>query len=167
MLIDVKFSMRDPQMAIVLAVIAGENGPTIPKRISKGMYRCGHWSVDQFFPRGSLIEYQGSEGSTLPSEIPSYGVCDTPDQICERFPLETLPGAYFVSFVRLLKRDQDPEGGWRWHKWGEYIGTQKPQCEYLYDEPEIEEVHTFHIYEVKPQFRGQIEERSDEVGAAG
>jgi hypothetical protein len=40
-------------------------------------------------------------------------------------------------------------GGWRWHKWGPYIGTQEPKCEYIHDEPEIEEVFTYHVYELK------------------
>jgi hypothetical protein len=35
---------------------------------------------------------------------------------------------------------------------GEYLGTQNPQCEYLYDEPDIEEVYIFEIVEVNPKF---------------
>lgn len=47
--------------------------------------------------------------------------------------------------TRLLKSEESSDGGWRWHKWGEYIGTHKPQCEYLHDEPEIEEVWVFDV----------------------
>jgi hypothetical protein len=168
MLIDVSFKLRDPVMAAILGVIA-ENGPLIPKRISKGHYLCGHWSIDQMLPRGSIIEYAGAEDSTLTWEVPSYGVCDSPEQVCKKFNLEEMPGKYFISFVRLMKRDQPADGGWRWHKWGEYIGTQTPQCEYLHDEPEIQEVYTYGIHEVRPEFVSQIEEakqsEADEVGA--
>ena len=37
---------------------------------------------------------------------------------------------------------------WRWHKWGPYIGTKEPKCEYLYDEPEIDKVVIFELYEI-------------------
>lgn len=48
------------------------------------------------------------------------------------------------------KADQTHDGGWRWNKWwGPYIGSQRPQFEYLYDEPEIDEVFCYHIYEKK------------------
>jgi hypothetical protein len=47
----------------------------------------------------------------------------------------------------VIKANQSHEGGWRWHKWGEYIGKYEPQYEYLYDEPEIEKVYVYHIYE--------------------
>ncbi len=74
-----------------------------------------------------------------------YGVADNIEQIKERFePIIYLEEHQFViSFVRLQKKNET-ERGWRWHKWGEYIGTQKPQCEYLYNEPEIEEVLVYH-----------------------
>lgn len=165
MLIDVKFSLRDPQMALILGVIA-EHGPLIPSRISKGLYRCGHWSIDMLLPKGSLASSWGDD-RTLPQEIPSSGVCDYPEQVCEKFNPDALPGHYFVSFVRMLKKDQPSYGGWRWHKWGEYIGTKNPQYEYLYDEPDIEEVYTYHIYDVKPEFRGQIEEPAQSAGDTG
>ena len=38
--------------------------------------------------------------------------------------------------------------GWRWHKWGPYIGTQDPQCEYLADEPEIKEVFVYRFIQL-------------------
>jgi hypothetical protein len=40
------------------------------------------------------------------------------------------------------KCDEDPDG-WRWHKWGEYVGLHAPQREYLHDEPLIETVYVF------------------------
>jgi len=52
--------------------------------------------------------------------------------------------------LRVIRKDLEPtDGGWRWHKWGEYIGTQNPQMEYIHDEPEIEKVYVYHIYELE------------------
>jgi hypothetical protein len=48
-----------------------------------------------------------------------------------------------------------PKSGWRYHKWGDYIGSQNPQSEYLYDDTHIDAVWTFHIYElVEGQYVG-------------
>lgn len=79
-----------------------------------------------------------------------YGVADTFEQITQRWPeLETDPRS-FVILVREITRDDQPDrGGWRWHKWGDYIGTHSPRHEYLADEPDIESVITFHIVEVR------------------
>lgn len=39
--------------------------------------------------------------------------------------------------------------GWRWCKWGEYIGDYTPDHEYLYDEEGIEEVFVYQIIRIK------------------
>lgn len=78
-----------------------------------------------------------------------YGVCDSPEQVTDRWPRIIVDRRPFViAFTPFLRADQPEQGGWRWHKWGEYIGTQEPTHEYLYDEPHIDKVYTFHIYEV-------------------
>lgn len=87
------------------------------------------------------------EMDALPND---YGVCDNWEQITERWPEILSDPRHFVIGLQRLDRSTEPEqGGWRWHKWGEYIGTQDPQMEYLHDEPEIETVYVFHIYEIK------------------
>ena len=45
------------------------------------------------------------------------------------------------------KADEPSSGGWRFRKWGEYIGKHEVTCEYIYDEPDIDFVYCFHIYE--------------------
>lgn len=82
----------------------------------------------------------------------SYGVADNIEQVLEKYkPYVDDPEHHFCfSFTEVRKDQQSDWGGWRWHKWGEYIGTQEPQCEYLYDEPVIESVFVFHVYRVKP-----------------
>lgn len=78
----------------------------------------------------------------------AFGVCDYPDQLIEKFPvIETSEKKFIVTFGKLEKENEVPNN-WRWHKWGPYIGEQDPQCEYLYDEPVIETVYLYHIYEV-------------------
>ncbi|MHA1169977.1 MAG: hypothetical protein ACTSRU_19285 [Candidatus Hodarchaeales archaeon] len=77
----------------------------------------------------------------------NYGVCDNIDQILKRYPELEQPDRYFMVTLKEIRREDQPDrGGWRWHKWGEYIGDQKSEHEYLYDE-EIDSVICFHIYE--------------------
>lgn len=83
------------------------------------------------------------------------GVCDNFHQILDRASnildndvLGNPDRNFVIGLSTVEKSKQSSEGGWRWHKWGEYIGTQNPQCEYLYDEPEIDKVYCYHIYEI-------------------
>lgn len=78
------------------------------------------------------------------------GVCDNWEQIIEKWPEIVESDRHFIISLAKWERASEPaSGGWRWHKWGDYIGAHEPQCEYLHDEPEIESVCTFHIYEVR------------------
>jgi hypothetical protein len=80
----------------------------------------------------------------------SFYVCDSPEQFIERYGkvLEKDERIFAVFFTPMLKSEQSPEGGWRWHKWGEYVGDGEPTTEYLYDEPEFERVYTVNITSV-------------------
>lgn len=81
----------------------------------------------------------------------TYGVADNIEQVLERYSesINNSKDEFIISYCTLKKKHEPEEGGWRWHKWGAYIGTQNPQCEYLYDEPEIEEVIIFHVHCLK------------------
>lgn len=83
----------------------------------------------------------------------SYGVCDSVEQFLEsdvyKF-FNELPYEFVASLVEVKKSEQDSDGGWRWHKWGPYIGKHERKCEYLYDEDGIESVFCFHIILRKP-----------------
>lgn len=80
-----------------------------------------------------------------------YGVCDNYKQILEYHKeLLSNPDKNYVIGLTTVERCKQPdEGGWRWHKWGEYIGTQTPQHEYLYDDTHIDKVYCYHIYEIE------------------
>lgn len=80
----------------------------------------------------------------------NYGVCDNYEQVLNQYPeLQNSNKKFVVSLTPMTKSEEPESGGWRWHKWGEYIGEQNPTHEYLYDEPEIEEVFVYHIYELE------------------
>ncbi len=79
-----------------------------------------------------------------------YGVCDNYKQVLDKYKTILIdPNKdYVVGLCTVDRIKQPPEGGWRWHKWGEYIGTQNPKHEYLYDDTHIDRVFCFHIYEI-------------------
>lgn len=111
-------------------------------RLETGLYVIPHWNFDM------LIE---GEWDTHPFDVdrsPVYGVCDSPDQFMQRYgeALGRSPDRFVVSFCCVEKSSQPPHGGWRWEKWGPYIGTQESVADYLYDEPRIDYVYTFHVY---------------------
>ena len=77
-----------------------------------------------------------------------YGVCDGIDNLLEVIPELLSSDREFIVLLHGITRSSQPRyEGWRWHKWGDYIGTQTPTTEYIYDEPGIELVYCYHIYE--------------------
>lgn len=81
----------------------------------------------------------------------TYGVADNLEQAVQFYKDnkdDYFRGNHVIFVTEIHKDPTQPCCGWRWHKWGEYIGTQNPKCEYLNDEPEIEKVLCFSIYKV-------------------
>lgn len=86
------------------------------------------------------IEYKDRSKHDAP-----YGVCDSLEQLRETEIYAALvadPCPMALTLTPVNKCEEDP-GGWRWSKWGEYVGLQAPRCEYLFDEPLIETVYVF------------------------
>lgn len=86
-----------------------------------------------------------------------YGVCDNASQVLDLFrsiekhstegiAKEQMDGEFIIRLMPVIKNDNN---GWRWHKWGSYIGIQNPKCEYIDDEDDIDMVYAFHIYRLK------------------
>jgi hypothetical protein len=78
-----------------------------------------------------------------------YGIGDSPEQIFSHPVIKE----YFLDseeeYICTLRQSIKAEdGGWRWHKNGEYIGVHEPQCEYFRDEPIIKEVWFYHFYRI-------------------
>jgi hypothetical protein len=122
-------------------------------KIHDGIYQTGlnfHLHLTELLGRNNVIEYQFRTAWT--ERFVEYGVCDDVVNFLEHYAwIESDPRYFIVSFAPMLKSEQPPDGGWRWHKWGEYIGHYNPTHEYLYDEPDIERVECYHIFEIKPQ----------------
>ena len=47
--------------------------------------------------------------------------------------------------TKVIKSQQPMHWGWRWHKWGDYIGTHSPTTEFIYDEKDIDHVYCYFI----------------------
>lgn len=103
------------------------------------------------FEKPEIGEYNEYPGDYSNSELPiSYGVCDNYEQIIEKYKILTTSESLFsIVITPMIKNEQPESGGWRWHKWGSYIGEHEITSEYLYDEEDIEKVYVFHIYEFK------------------
>lgn len=116
------------------------------------------------FPQEEFIEFKGKHniGYERSYELfapnyskNQYGVADSIEQLKEYFKeeVECLERKFFIEVTPVWqdKSKVGQGGGWRWHKWGSYIGKLEPQCEYLDDEDfgqDFEYVLVYHIYEV-------------------
>lgn len=119
-----------------------------------GVYVCG---LNSDYIIELLTNYK-IKGRTFDSPIywRSYGVCDNASQVldyydslCEQYKEYTEDKKFVVLLVPMIRKRQPEWGGWRWHKWGRYIGKFEPKCEYLYDEQDIDYVYCFDIVEVE------------------
>lgn len=113
-------------------------------RLQKGFYTFA-LNFDFAIWGGSDFE-RSYDVDDLP--CPQYGVVDTPQQFIDRFAaaLEADERPFVVAFTHHPKCPGET-GGWRWHKWGEYIGDGNPTCEYLDDEELFPNgVYTYHVY---------------------
>lgn len=86
-----------------------------------------------------------------------YGVADNASQVLDYYEHFLLTNysdymnnhKFIIKMTPIFKENQPEHGGWRWHKWGEYIGDFISKCEYLYDEQGIDYVWVFAILEVE------------------
>lgn len=146
MLMSVQMNPVDPLIKLI-AEMNKQKSDIVEVR--GGYYLSGSWNLEHSIrlPKSLKIE---TFPSNIPDENGSYGVCDSVEQFHEKVgrSLESSDRLFVVNFVEIRKDLQESEGGWRWHKWGEYIGEQTPTCEYIYDEPLITKVFTYQVLEV-------------------
>lgn len=111
------------------------------KELQFGVYEIGHF--------GSTTWLTGYDNCPDLPIADGYGVCDNVEQIFEKCPeIKKDKNRQFVITMTPMHRENEPMNhGWRWNRWGEYIGTQDPQHEYLFDEQDIDLVYVFHVYE--------------------
>ena len=101
------------------------------------------------------------------NDLGSYGVVDSPKQFLEKFSdfLEKDKRPLVVMFDHVEKKPENIGlgGGWRWYKWGEYLGDGQPTSEYLDDEEGfLDGIYCFHIYNVEELETIEIVDESSE-----
>lgn len=153
--------------------LAGFNENTLlffANQVENGIFETSSFSFDysiEDYTEWNVIEnstlFKGSNVFNWKSEddldgmadwngvLSTIGVADNLGQIKNYFKnVIGNPDVNFViAFTCIKKENQPKEGGWRWCKWGDYIGDKTPKYEYLADEPEIEEVLVFEGYFLK------------------
>lgn len=135
---------HSPTLAI-LAMVRGTSDQ--PKILKEGYVQIGHFSSD------ILLYGRNGDWDFEVEGVPTYGVCDSPEQFVEKFhaTLEADPRNICVFFTHIPKEPHNngKGGGWRWHKWGEYVGDGEPTTEYLDDEAGFEiGVYVFHVHDI-------------------
>jgi hypothetical protein len=115
-------------------------------RLETGVYLCPHGNFHLEI-ENPIEHFPNLDG------FDNYGICDNFAQLRAVLPplVTEDPDRFFtISLMEVRREDQPEDGGWRYHKWGEYIGTQKPRHEYLYDDKHIDSVICYHIIELIP-----------------
>ena len=118
-----------------------------------GIYVC---DLNSNYTIEALTNYKEKKNFDSPLYWRNYGVCDNASQVLDYYDSlyeqykDYMEDKKFVILLAPIIREKQPEcGGWRWHKWGQYIGKFESKCEYLYDEKGIDYVYCFDILEVE------------------
>ena len=141
--------LHDP----IARVIAQVNGNKfIVTRVRQGVYQIPTFSGERFIAGQYTVNNYPVFGPAPDGEYRgAYGVCDDANQILVTYPeLMESERRFTVTLCEVRHEEESETGGWRWHKWGRYIGTFEPQHEYLNDEVGIDRVFCYHIYELVP-----------------
>ena len=118
--------------------------------IAPGMYN-GYFNLHNCLE--AMVRGEIDKSLWNSSWVSLHGVADTSDQIRGHFrdQIEDTEATYIIGATPVIRdvSNKGKGGGWRWHKWGTYIGTHTPTTEYLDDEPDIESVIVFSLYRFK------------------
>lgn len=151
---DPLFKLLNPDGLTRLATGVYDGTFNLGTHLKNLRYQTGRplWKIEDY-PVSKLFQgLSREERREVCDRRNDFGVADSLDQILEYFKPEVEDhDSLFVIGATLVKRDLSNKGkggGWRWHKWGPYIGTRERTTEYLDDEPEIDSVLVFHIYGV-------------------
>jgi hypothetical protein len=152
MLIDLDLKTPGDPIFAILTELTEPDKPFVERR-SQGIYEINHFNFDMVLEAslGQPIDVVDFEKAypEFGDDFNCYGVCDNYQQILDQCSeLQNPNRKFIISVTKVSRSDQPSEGGWRWHKWGPYIGVHESTCEYLYDEPLINEVYVYHIYEL-------------------
>lgn len=111
-------------------------------------FHLKHWDEIKELPQEELYRLQSTYTNRY--YFKGYGVCDNEDQVYRMYKwLEDQDEEYCIFLTPIFKEHQPPHGGWRWEKWGEYIGNKESKADYLYDEPDIDMVYVYSVCKIK------------------
>ena len=137
------------------AIAEGHNfdyTPASEKMLMDGVYVSFNFRALEFEELGEQLTYEQQYGLYPDYSKSQYGVADNLDQILEYYKEEIDSDDRFFIYVYPIYQDKSNRGnggGWRWHKWGPYIGQLTPECEYLDDEDfYVDYVLIFHIVKI-------------------
>lgn len=143
------YLIQDP----VLKIMCPDGDPT-PTWVREGVYTLDHFNFEHTFDSTGWNTLRDYNDPIDPDNVDhcEYGVCDSIDQFFDhpfgKMIADHPKREFVVAFTHVPKGVEDC--GWRWHKWGPYIGKGEPQCEYLNDEEGFEDgVWVYHVYERK------------------
>lgn len=136
----------DPRCLIEQGVYQSSFPFNFPKEECVNVVKEHFWG-DTLFVDGKFVPNPDFKEGMKKSR---YGIADDVEQIKKHFEFEVndLDKKFIIEVTPVYKKDQPSDGGWRWHKWGEYIGEHDIQCEYLYDEKGIKMVLVYHLHEL-------------------
>lgn len=118
------------------------------QKLDTGVYEFFSCNSPDYLIEEKLDEYDIHTLRSYP-----YGVCDNYEQILERVKdidkyVNSKDEDYCIVLYKVTRESQPETDGWRWCKWGDYIGDHKKTAEYFYDEKEIDYVYVFSIYKI-------------------
>lgn len=127
-----------------------------------GVYQCNfgfNFSQDEFLEFEGVFYIPREQSLELFAPTyhkTNYGVADSIEQIKEYYKEEVsdLNRKYIITATPVFqeREKKGKGGGWRWEKWGEYIGKLESKCQYLDDEDfgdDFKYVICFNLYEIK------------------
>lgn len=139
---------RKAHLSPVAELVLSKIGSVNIERLDNGIFKIYCWSPE-YLVEQKLNPYYDALIDRHGEGFNPFGVCDSYQQVLDLCPMVVDSEIPFVIFITPIKKcHQPPSGGWRWEKWGPYIGTQDSKREYLYDEPDIDLVYTYHIYQI-------------------
>jgi hypothetical protein len=128
MLIQPIFARLDPHMSAILGAIS-QSGPSRGPdalELVPGVYTVQHFNGN-YLLAGKWEEYPvlGEvttilRDGTKYGDFSPYGVCDDFHQILDACPEISADEdrKFCIMLTKVVKAEQSPDGGWRWHKWG-------------------------------------------------
>lgn len=131
--------------------IAKDNRPLVD---FCGVYVCG---LNDNHALERITNYREVRNFDSPLYWCNYGVSDNASQVLDYYENFLLKNysyymndrKFVITMTPIFKEAQPEHNGWRWHKWGQYIGDFEPKHEYLYDEKSIDYVYCFTVLEVE------------------